>query len=123
MIRGIGIDSVQISRLEEWLTKPHLLDRFFHPLEAQEALSRGKGALRSLAARFAAKEAFGKALGRGLFDLHLKEIRVANDELGKPHLYVEGKSAELFEKEGGGNLHLSITHEGDMALAFVVWES
>jgi holo-[acyl-carrier protein] synthase len=122
MIKGIGIDSVQISRIAVWLEKPSLLKRFFHPQEHQEAMSRGPGALRSLAARFAAKEAFGKALGRGLYDLHLKEICVENDKMGKPFLKVEGETKEVFERQGGGKLHLSITHEGDIALAFVVWE-
>jgi holo-[acyl-carrier protein] synthase len=122
MIKGIGIDSVQISRIATWLEKPALLQRFFHPREYEDAMSRGPGALRSLAARFAAKEAFGKALGRGLFDLHLKEIFVENDPVGKPLLKVEGVTASVFERHGGGKLHLSITHEGDMAFAFVVWE-
>jgi len=122
LIRGIGVDSVQISRLAQWLDQGPLLARFFHPREYEEAKSRGKGVLRSLAARFAAKEAFGKALGRGLSGLKLREIWVENDPQGKPFFQMEGQSAQLFQDSGGGMLHLSITHDGDMALAFVVWE-
>jgi holo-[acyl-carrier protein] synthase len=103
MIKGIGIDSVQISRIAVWLEKPSLLKRFFHPQEHQEAMSRGPGALRSLAARFAAKEAFGKALGRGLYDLHLKEICVENDpKMGKPFLKVEGVDQRGVRTPGRG---------------------
>ncbi len=66
MIVGIGLDVVHVSRLERWQQIPGLLDRYFHPEELKTALSRGSGSTLSLAARFAAKEAFGKAVGTGL---------------------------------------------------------
>ena len=65
MIIGIGIDVVHVYRLERWAEIPGLFQRFFHPDELEIALARGETGVLSLAARFAAKEAYGKALGTG----------------------------------------------------------
>jgi len=122
MILGIGIDAVRIDRLKEWETKPNVLDRFFHPQELEQILKRGKGALQSLAARFAAKEAYGKALGSGLKGISLREIRIDTDNLGKPHLLVYGKAKKKLETLGGKHLFVSLTHETEHAIAVVVIE-
>ncbi len=122
MILGIGIDIVHVDRMAHWLENPRLTQRFFHEDELQEALSRGKTAALSLAARFAAKEAFGKALGTGLHGLNLKDIRVANQRTGKPELIVYGTADKNFRDMGGVRIHLSMTHEQDNAVAMVVIE-
>jgi holo-[acyl-carrier protein] synthase len=74
-----------------------------------------------LAARFAAKEAFGKALGRGLL-ICISKRSLLKTMWGNPCLKVEGEQLQCSNVMEGGKLHLSITHEGDIALAFVVWE-
>ncbi len=122
MILGIGIDIVHVNRMEHWLEKPGLRQRFFHEAELDEALSRGKTAALSLAARFAAKEAFGKAMGTGLHGLNLKDIRVVNQRSGKPELMVYGTALNNFHEMGGVRIHLSMTHERDNAVAMVVIE-
>lgn len=122
MILGVGIDAVRIDRLREWRSKPGLLERFFHPNELNHIQTRGTGVLQSLAARFAAKEAYGKALGTGLRGIALKEICVEPDSLGKPHLSVTGKAEQAFETIGGKRLHLSLTHETEHAIAVVIIE-
>jgi holo-[acyl-carrier protein] synthase len=66
LIAGIGVDIVHIQRMRRWRRQDGLLERYFHPQELAAVLARGEGALNSLACRFAAKEAFGKALGTGL---------------------------------------------------------
>jgi holo-[acyl-carrier protein] synthase len=76
----------------------------------------------SLAARFAAKEAFGKALGTGLANISLKDIIVRNDHNGKPEIFLEGTALARFENSGGGKLHCSLTHEGENAVAIVIIE-
>ena len=123
MILGIGIDIVQISRMEGWKDNQLLLERYFHPDELQEALKRGPSVLQSLAARFAAKEAYGKALGTGMQDLRLREIQVENDINGKPSIKLFGAALQRFEAMGGKAIFVSLTHERDNAVAVVVLEA
>lgn len=123
MITGLGIDIVHVDRIRRWMHLSGILQRFFHPAEIEAALQRGSSAPLSLAARFAAKEAYGKALGTGLAHFALKEIAVLNDSHGKPHLHLEGNALRAFEQHGGGRIHLSMTHEGDNAVAVVIIES
>jgi holo-[acyl-carrier protein] synthase len=122
MILGVGIDVVHVYRLKRWEKVPGLFTRFFHEQELAAALPRGEGGILSLAARFAAKEAFGKALGTGLHGFALKEIAVMNDESGKPHLHLYGRAQESFEHYGGQRVFVSLSHERDNALAVVVIE-
>jgi len=122
MISGIGIDIVHARRMERWRQNPGLLTRFFHPDEINASLAKGAGANMSLAARFAAKEALGKALGTGLEGIVLKEISVINRQNGQPELFVYGKTLEFLNKIGAGRIHLSLSHEEEYAIAMVVLE-
>lgn len=122
MIIGIGVDIVHVRRMERWHTVPGLFERYFHPAELRAALSRGSGADLSLAARFAAKEAFGKALGTGLAGIVLKDIMVANSHNGRPEIQVRGTALAALEKSGANRMHLSLTHERESAVAMVVLE-
>lgn len=122
MILGIGIDIVHISRMRSWRGSSGLLERYFHPRELEAARDRGPGYEQSLAARFAAKEAFGKALGTGLAGLQLREIEVVNDKNGKPAMELYGDARKKFVAIGGVGLFVSLTHESDNAIAVVVIE-
>ncbi len=122
MIIGMGIDIVKIDRMKKWIVRPLLMERYFHEKEIENAKSKGAGAAMSFAARFAAKEAFGKALGTGLMGISLKEIQVENNTHGKPVIILYGKAKDAFEKTGGTKIHVSLTHETDNALAVVVIE-
>lgn len=122
MITGIGIDIVHVDRILRWMNIPGLIERYFHPMEILAAESRGSGQALSLAARFAAKEAFGKALGTGLAQMRLKDILVRNDGNGKPFIILEGSASKRFAALGGGIVHCSLTHEGVNAVAMVVIE-
>ena len=123
MVVGFGIDAVDISRIRRWMENAGLLARFFHPQELAETKSRGLTAAYSLAARFAAKEAYGKALGTGLKGITLKNILVTNNPNGKPELTLFGDAAIAFERISGTHIHLSLTHESNMAIAGVILES
>ena len=90
--------------------------------ELAAALSRKSSSTLSLAARFAAKEAFGKAIGIGLRGITLKNILVVNNHNGKPAMRLFGNALEAFKRSGGERIHLSLTHERDNALAMVVIE-
>ena len=123
MILGIGIDIVHISRMSRWEDDDALLRRFFHPDELEEARSKGRTVVQSLAARFAAKEAYGKALGTGLHALRLRDIRVSSNVNGKPDLVLYGSARDRFEQIGGKSAFVSLTHEHDNAIAVVVLEA
>ena len=123
MITGIGVDIVQVSRMYYWRRNPGLLTRFFHPKELAAALNKGVDAELSLAARFAAKEAFGKALGTGLEGIVLKDIMVINDYNGRPEIRVSGTALSALKRNGANHIHVSLTHEKENAVAMVVLEA
>ena len=122
MIKGTGIDIVEIKRMEHWMSDRKLLERFFHSDEIAYSLSRGKNAAQSLAARFAAKEALGKALGTGLKNISLNDILVVNDSNGKPQLKLSGSAEEKLQESGARKIHISLSHEKKNAIAMIILE-
>ena len=122
MIIGIGIDVVHVHRMMRWGEIDGIFERYFHEKELAEADRRGHARVLSLAARFAAKEAFGKALGTGLRSIALRDILVENNHNGKPDIRLFGNAMRAFEEVGGTSLHVSLTHEKDNAIAVVVIE-
>lgn len=123
-IQGIGTDLAQISRFRKFLAPGNrVVERIFSADERQYALKM-KDPAPHLAARFAAKEAFVKALGTGLRDgLSWQQISVVRDELGCPSLQLSGRAAELLAARGASRVHLSYSHDGDYAVATVILES
>ncbi|TQJ29684.1 holo-ACP synthase [Microbacterium sp. SLBN-146] len=116
MIVGIGIDLVDIARFERSLARtPRLLDRLFTPGERPLAP-------RSLAARYAAKEALIKALG-GSDGVHWTEIDVTPEPSGRPRFTLSGSTAAVVAGRGITALHLSMSHDAGLATAYVVAES
>jgi holo-[acyl-carrier protein] synthase len=122
MITGVGIDSVYVKRMERWNEDKKLLEKYFHQDELAYIASRGNGAALSLAARFAAKEAFGKALGTGLSNITLKDIMVINKDNGRPEIKLFKTAQKALEDSGADRVHISLTHERDSAIAMVVLE-
>jgi len=125
MIYGIGIDTVAIERFQRFMDSGNtsVIDRLFTAAERTRCAAR-KDTASCLAARFAAKEAFLKALGTGLRDgISWHDVEVNNDSLGKPELILSGKAAEQFETNRLVSKHLSLSHDGGSAIAMVVLES
>jgi len=122
MISGIGVDIVQVRRMNGWLEVPGLPERYFHHDELSASLKNYKLAGQSLAARFAAKEAFGKALGTGLAGIALRDIMVVNNRNGKPDIIVTGTALAALGQNGADTVHLSISHERENAVAMVILE-
>ncbi|HZK19728.1 MAG TPA: holo-ACP synthase [Treponemataceae bacterium] len=123
MIYGIGIDIVKVSRFTNWYNTPGILERYFHKKEIAYIYSKDKeSALQSLAARFAAKEAFGKALGTGLFGFNLNEVSVVGYQNERPELQLYGKAQKLLIELGIGRVHLSLSHEKEYSIAQVLLE-
>jgi holo-[acyl-carrier protein] synthase len=123
VIAGFGIDAVFIPRFEKWARDRKLLERFFHPDEIRACGERGNGMVCSLAVRFAAKEAFGKALGTGIAGFGLKDIVVRNRAARPPVLELFGKALDAMREKGAAKVHVSLSHERDMAFAAVILES
>ena len=124
MIIGTGIDIVAISRFERFVKENNqpLFERIFTPGE-QEYCTAKRFSAQHFALRFAAKEAFLKALGTGLRDgLSWREMEVCNDPLGKPVLRLSGSAKQFFTERGGVSCHLSLSHDADAAVAMVVLE-
>ena len=123
MIYGIGTDIAAVSRLRGMWERhgERVLDKILAPSELDDfARASDKG--RFLAKRFAAKEAFSKALGTGVRPpATLPAIAVSHDELGKPILCFHGQLEKLVKNE---NLkaHLSISDEAEYAVAYVILE-
>lgn len=122
MVKGIGVDVVAVERMREWLKDDSLVDRYFAPEEREAIYERKDGAALSLAARFAAKEAFAKAVGTGFRGFYLREVWVVNDSLGKPEIHVSGGAQQALHRMGASHVLVSLTHEQDHAIAMVVVE-
>jgi holo-[acyl-carrier protein] synthase len=122
VILGTGIDIVDNERIKKWLDDDQMLKRYFSSDEIAYVRSKKKSAAASLAARFAAKEAFGKALGTGLHGISLKDIEVIPDIHGKPDLKLRGSALQAFEESGGGKVFLSLSHDSVFSIAQVIIE-
>ncbi|WP_253443491.1 holo-ACP synthase [Halomonas sp. Y3] len=124
MILGIGTDIARVARFEQALERhgERLALRLLGELE-RERLAGHPAPAAYLAKRFAAKEAFVKALGTGLrLGMRWTEIQVTNDALGRPALRLSGKAQDLAEAAGVRATHLSISDEDLLAVAFVILE-
>lgn len=121
MIAGIGVDIVEIARLEDALLRtPELATRLFMPSEQAWAGGRRVPAA-SLAGCFAAKEALAKVLGAPA-GLHWTDAEVLRDSAGRPFLTLHGTIAAVAQAQGIGSWHVSLSHDGGMCTAMVVAE-
>jgi len=125
MIIGVGIDNVQSKRIKEILLKwsDRVENRVFDEGELEYSKSKGETHLH-LAARFAAKEALFKALGKGLSEgMTWTDVTVRNDEAGKPHIHLKRRAREIADEMGVATIHVSLTHTDECALAVVILEA
>jgi len=124
MIVGLGMDIVRIDRVWAVLERkgPRALTRLFTAAEA-ERCHGSKHPPESFAARFAAKEAFFKALGTGWgIGGAWTEVEVVSAPSGAPTLRLSGRAAELARRAGADRIHLTLTHSDDSAAAVVILE-
>lgn len=125
MVIGTGIDVVSIARLTRMRNRhgERGLKRLFTAGELGYCLERVSGDS-SLAARFAAKEAFFKALGTGQANGGLwTDVEVVRLRTGAPALRLRGRAATVARDRGVRRLHLSLSHTDDVAVAHVVLEA
>lgn len=124
MIYGIGTDIVEVARLEHSIQQ--FGDEFATRVLAEsemESYLQTKLKARFLAKRFAAKEAFSKALGTGIRGVvSFQNIAVSHDELGKPILILAQELADFVHEKQIMHMHVTISDEKNLAAAFVVLE-
>lgn len=123
MIVGIGVDIIEVERMERAVRRARrLLARVFTPAELEYCL-RARNPFLRLAVRFAAKEAVMKALGCGWGQVGWREIEVQHDGAGRPQVVLRGRARALAEERRIGRLLLSLAHTEQYAVAQVVAES
>lgn len=122
-IVGIGTDLCAVSRIAKAIEKEHFYQSVYLDGERAYLETKGRGKAESAAAMFAAKEAVAKALGTGFArGVGISMIEVTHDESGAPGVILHRGAKERLDAIGGRRVMLSLSHEGDMAMAFAVIE-
>lgn len=124
MIAGVGVDIVDIARIQALLDRygERFLGRVYTEAESAYAMDGANRAER-LAGRFAVKEAVMKALGTGKSQGILwRDVETVRGRFGKPEVRLHGQAVKWVKVRGWGAAHVSITHDGGKAVAFVILE-
>jgi holo-[acyl-carrier protein] synthase len=123
MIKGIGIDIVEVKRVGEKIAKGKGFREYVFSKGEIKYCERQKFKAEHYAGRFAAKEAFFKAMGTGLnSEFGLNEIEVVHDTLGDPSFNFLGKAKLKIKKRKISKIHLSLSHQKSVACAVVIIE-
>lgn len=125
MIKGVGLDQVEVSRIKRSLERhgSKFLARLATDSELADAPSQPTRAAQYWAARFAAKEAFAKALGTGIGSVvELNSVGVKKLKSGKPELTFSASLKRELKKRGITHAHVSLTHTETTATAIVILE-
>ena len=122
IIFGIGTDIVSVDRIKNLLKNKNFINRIFNKKEILKCKKINNN-INCYAKRFAAKEAFSKALGTGISNgINFNEIMVLNNKSGKPYINVKGKTKKIIKKifkQKKTKISLSLSDERDYAVAFV----
>ncbi len=122
MVHGIGIDLIEVERVAKKIQKADFKNKVFTANEIAYCEANYTNAER-FAARFAAKEAFFKALGTGwIGQFSFTEVEIVTDELGKPNIQLYGKVKEYAENQHITQISVSLTHLKSVAGAVVIIE-
>jgi holo-[acyl-carrier protein] synthase len=124
MIIGTGIDIIEVERIEQRVGRDSGFRELVFSTDEITYCDSKAGRFQHYAARFAAKEAFLKAVGRGWVNgLSLSEIEVINETDGKPYMRLSGQTAKELAPMGIKKIHVSLSHVINMATAVVILES
>jgi holo-[acyl-carrier protein] synthase len=124
VIVSIGIDIVEVYRIRETISRtPRFVERVFTEKERRYCEAKGMAAAQSYAARFAAKEAFLKALKTGWSGkITWHNIEIVSGENNVPSLEIRGEAQRILENMGANQIHLSLSHTTEHAVAQVILE-
>ena len=126
MIIGLGLDVVELSRIEQSLKRfgERFTERILTPLEIANMPGTQVGAVAFVASRFAAKEAGVKALGTGFSQgIGFHDVEVVTPETRKPEIALHGRALEKCRELGATKVFVSLTHERSLAAAVVILET
>lgn len=118
----IGTDICSVNRIENTYSKfgKRFAERILTENEARYVFGRKHGIAQRFAARFAAKEAMSKVLGTGWNGIGWKEVEITKKRSGEPGIRLHGRAAALAEKLGLTAIEVTLSHEREYAVAFVV---
>lgn len=124
MVVGLGIDVASVERMQRSLTRfgDRLWERILTPNEREDLKERGAGRALALAGRFAAKEAFSKAIGAPR-DVWWHDVEVRRGASGAPQLFWSGPAIPHMERLEVARALVSITHDAGVAAAVVILDS
>ena len=125
MILGVGVDIVEVARIETAIKRhgQRFLKRVFTEREIEYCLGKGPAAGAYFAGKFAGKEAFVKAIGTGIAaGVRWRDVEILNDPAGKPYLAISGAAREKMEQLGARNAVVSISHTKNYAVAVAILE-
>jgi len=121
MIKGTGVDLTEVERIRKNLDNEKFINKIFSENE-QEYLITRKYNVQTASGMFAAKEAASKCLGTGFTNFGPCHIEILKDELGKPYVHLLGNALKRAVELGIENIHVSISHTSEYAIAFCVAE-
>lgn len=121
MVIGVGIDIIEIDRIEKSIEREGFINRIFTDEEIRYLESRGYNPS-TVAGSFATKEAVAKALGTGIGKISWQDIVVLRDDGGRPYVDLYGNAKELFSSISGRRIHVSISHSRLYAISQVIME-
>lgn len=110
-----GIDLVNITRLSDFVVKKSFMDSIF-TLNELEYIKKCNNNLSTVAGLFASKEAFLKAIKKGISDYSMRDIEISHDQNNAPFIILHNQLQKDFQSS---NISLSISHDGDYAIAIV----
>ena len=124
MAHGVGIDIIEVSRIKKLITSSDRFKQRIYTQNEADYCEARKNKAQNYAARFAAKEAFLKAIGTGWRGgVAFREIEVVNDKQGKPEIRLSGNTKKIAQKKHIKDIQLSLSHVKELAVAVVVVET
>lgn len=121
MVKGIGNDIIEISRIKETLAKPRFLNKYFTKDEIALYENRNKNP-EIIAGNFAVKESVSKVFGTGVRGFSLTDIEVLRDDLGKPYINLYNQAKLIAKEQKIDHIFVSISHSEKYAVGFAVGE-
>lgn len=118
-IFGIGCDVASVARIEDLLANPHFSEKVYTQYERDYLRDR---TVHSAAGLWAAKEAVCKALGTGFVGFTPKDIETRHTQSGQPYVLLHNGAAHIAAVHRITQIHISISHEGNQAMAFAIAE-
>jgi len=122
VIVGIGVDIIEINRIAEAMERNQNFASKIFSVRERQYMKDKKNKAQHAAGMFAAKEAVSKALGTGIRGFSMTDIEVVRDERGKPNVVLQGGAQKIAASFGDYRIHLSISHNKENAIAYVIIE-